>query len=54
MYDWLKEAKSADNQAFLMEILKLYDVLPVSVDLLKKNSCAKTIKSISKSTDDSE
>ena len=51
--DWLREAKSSDDLTFLTELLKLYQQLPVTVELLKKNSCAKTIKTISKSGDDS-
>ena len=51
---WLDEAKSMDNQAFLIELLKLYQQLPVTVDLLKKTSCAKTIKSFSKGSDESK
>ena len=51
---WLEEAKSAENQTFLIEVLKVYQQLPVTVDLLKKNSCAKTIKSFSKGNDESK
>ena len=52
--DWLQEAKSMESQTFLTELLKLYQTLPVTVDLLKKNSCAKTIKTLSKNSDKSE
>lgn len=48
---WLQEAKNADNTPFLMEILKVYSGMPVTVSLLKKTNCAKTIKQLSKSAE---
>ncbi len=52
---WLDEARKAeDNQTFVIDMLKVYQQMPVTVDLLKKNSCAKTIKSFSKDSDESE
>ncbi|XP_013400137.1 serine/threonine-protein phosphatase 1 regulatory subunit 10 [Lingula anatina] len=49
---WLQDAKADSSSAsFLMEILKVYQQMPVSVELLKKNNCAKTIKNLSKEED---
>ena len=51
--EWLQEIKNTteENSPVLIELLKVYQVLPVSVTLLKLNSCAKTIKTLSKSED---
>lgn len=46
---WLTDFKEIDNARLLTEIMKLYRELPVTVDLLKKNSAAKTIKQLGKS-----
>ncbi|XP_063422981.1 serine/threonine-protein phosphatase 1 regulatory subunit 10-like [Mytilus trossulus] len=46
---WLSDFKEIDNPQLLTEILKVYKDLPVTVDLLKKNSAAKTIKQLGKS-----
>lgn len=46
---WLTDFKEIDNTQLLTEIMKLYRELPVTVDLLKKNSAAKTIKQLGKS-----
>ena len=51
---WLEEAKTDSNEAFLTELLKVYMQIPITIDLLKKTGCAKTIKHISKSDDSSE
>ncbi|XP_074654485.1 serine/threonine-protein phosphatase 1 regulatory subunit 10-like [Tubulanus polymorphus] len=45
---WLNEAKEVDNYPILLEMLKLYQNLPISLTLLKANTCAKTIKLLSK------
>ena len=47
--DWLQLARADINDAFLRELLKVYSQIPITVNLLKQNSCAKTIKQISKS-----
>lgn len=49
---WLQDAKAEDNVPFLTELLKVYAQLPVTVDILKRNSCAKTIKQLGKLEDD--
>ena len=46
---WLTDFKELDNAQLLTEIMKLYRELPVTVELLKKNSAAKTIKQLGKS-----
>ncbi|KAL4218755.1 hypothetical protein ACF0H5_021342 [Mactra antiquata] len=46
---WLQETKDDDNYPFLVEILKVYHTLPVTVDILKTNNAAKTIKQLCKS-----
>ncbi|XP_064649015.1 serine/threonine-protein phosphatase 1 regulatory subunit 10-like isoform X2 [Lineus longissimus] len=48
---WLQDAKSDENTPFLLELLHLYQMMPVSkfsVELLKSNNCAKTIKGLCK------
>lgn len=45
----MTDFKEIDNAQLLTEIMKLYRELPVTVDLLKKNSAAKTIKQLGKS-----
>ncbi|KAK3087031.1 hypothetical protein FSP39_000676 [Pinctada imbricata] len=49
---WLQDCKEQENTAVLVEMLKVYQQMPVTVELLKKNSSAKTIKSFSKSEDE--
>ncbi|KAK3611012.1 hypothetical protein CHS0354_005443 [Potamilus streckersoni] len=49
---WLQESKDDENWPVLVEILKVYQNLPVSVDILKKNNAAKTIKQLCKSDND--
>ncbi|KAL5011869.1 hypothetical protein ScPMuIL_010420 [Solemya velum] len=49
MNDWLTESKEEENIAFMVELLKVYQQLPVTVDILKENSAAKTIKQLRKS-----
>ncbi|XP_045194339.2 serine/threonine-protein phosphatase 1 regulatory subunit 10-like isoform X2 [Mercenaria mercenaria] len=46
---WLQEAKETENYPLLVEILKVYQLLPITVDILKKNNAAKTIKQLCKS-----
>lgn len=48
---WLTDFKELNNPQLLTEIMKLYREMPVTVDLLKKNSAAKTIKQLSKSAE---
>ncbi|CAN7993412.1 unnamed protein product, partial [Ixodes hexagonus] len=45
---WLQEAKTADNRPFLVELLKLCQVLPMSLERLKENSSPKLIKGLTK------
>lgn len=54
MNQWLKEAKDEDNAPFLFDLLNVYKHMPVTVDLLKRNSCAKSIKQLVKKCDDEE
>lgn len=49
---WLSKAKETDNTPLMLELLKVYSQMPVTVDLLKQNACAKTIKQLSKADDD--
>ncbi|XP_064616876.1 serine/threonine-protein phosphatase 1 regulatory subunit 10-like [Liolophura sinensis] len=50
--NWLQEATESDNSPFLVELLKVYKQLPVTVEVMKQNNAAKTIKQISKSKDE--
>ena len=52
IYRWLDEAKGEYNIPFLLELLKVYQHLPVTIDLLKQNNCAKTIKQLGKIDDE--
>jgi hypothetical protein len=45
---WLQEAKDGENEAFLAELLRLYQMLPVTVDDLKKDNTARSIKGLTK------
>lgn len=47
--DWLQDVKEEENYPVLTELLKVYQSLPISVDILKTNSAAKTIKQLCKS-----
>lgn len=49
---WLLEGKEADNVEFLKDLLQVYQQLPVTVTILKQNSCAKTIKQLIKTSQD--
>ncbi|XP_075548409.1 serine/threonine-protein phosphatase 1 regulatory subunit 10-like isoform X2 [Dermacentor variabilis] len=49
---WLQEAKTAENMPFLCELLKLCQILPMSLERLKENSSPKLIKSLMKSSDE--
>jgi protein phosphatase 1 regulatory subunit 10 len=53
LHNWLQQCRSEDGNAFLCELLHLYKHLPVSVELLRQNSCAKDIKQLMKSSDES-
>lgn len=48
MYTWLKDAKEEDNHPFLLEMLHVYQNIPMTVEILKKNNTPKTIKSLAK------
>ena len=41
--------KEEENYPVLVEMLKVYQSLPVTVDILKTNNAAKTIKQLCKS-----
>ncbi|KAK2168012.1 hypothetical protein LSH36_21g02059 [Paralvinella palmiformis] len=49
---WLHEAKLENNIPLLTEILKVYNQLPVNLELLKQNNCAKTIKHLTRLDDE--
>lgn len=46
--NWLNMAKDANNHPFLLEILKLLERCPVTIDRLKQNNTAKLIKGMTK------
>ena len=48
MNDWLNKAKAEENSTFLFELLSTFQHLPVTIEILKKGNCAKTIKQLSK------
>lgn len=52
IHTWLQETKKSDNHPFLVELLKLYKTLPMTVERLKENSSAKIIKTLTKSGQD--
>lgn len=53
LHSWLLECKAQETTSiFLVELLKLYKQLPVTVELLRQNSCAKDIKQLAKSPDE--
>ncbi|XP_062611811.1 serine/threonine-protein phosphatase 1 regulatory subunit 10-like [Saccostrea cucullata] len=45
---WLQDCKESENYPVLVEMLKVFQQLPVTVELLKQNNSAKTIKAFSK------
>jgi len=53
LHNWLLHSRTSDCRSFLIELLKLYRQLPVTVELLRQNSCAKDIKQLSKSSNTS-
>ena len=52
LFVWLQEAKSDSNFAFLRELLLVYQGLPVTLEHLRSNTCAKMIKQLSKTDDE--
>lgn len=52
MNEWLHDARESENTPLLMEILRVYHTLPVTIDIMKKNDAAKTIKQLRKSEDE--
>lgn len=48
---WLDLAKKSENRPFLIEIIRLLERCPVSVERLKQNNTAKLVKSLSKDSD---
>ncbi|KAH8854441.1 Serine/threonine-protein phosphatase 1 regulatory subunit 10 [Schistosoma japonicum] len=51
---WLQEALKEDNYAFLLELLKVYLLLPVRLEQLTQNVCPKLINSLTKRCDHEE
>ncbi|CAL1269525.1 unnamed protein product [Larinioides sclopetarius] len=49
---WLDYAKSSSSPSFLIEMLKLCKLLPMTVNRLKENNTAKLIKSLTKHEND--
>ncbi|XP_055954086.1 serine/threonine-protein phosphatase 1 regulatory subunit 10-like isoform X2 [Argiope bruennichi] len=49
---WLDYAKSSSSASFLIEMLKLCKLLPMTVNRLKENNTAKLIKSLTKHEND--
>ena len=49
---WLTDAKSSDNIPVIMELIKVFKQLPVTIDILKKNNTAKLIKQMTKGEGD--
>lgn len=45
---WLQEALKEENYAFLLELLKVYLILPVRLEQLTQNVCPKLINSLTK------
>lgn len=45
---WLQYAKSSSSPSFLIEMLKLCKLLPMTLNRLKENNTAKLIKSLTK------
>ena len=54
LHGWLQEMRDEENSPLLMELLKVYQKLPVTIDLLKQNNAPKTIKQLSKTEDASK
>ncbi|KAI0228935.1 Serine/threonine-protein phosphatase 1 regulatory subunit 10 [Lamellibrachia satsuma] len=52
MFTWLQEAKTDNNFTFVRELLLVYQGLPVTLEHLKSNTCAKMIKQLSKTDDE--
>ena len=48
---WLNEGKDDENKEFLQDLLTVYGMLPVSVETLRQNNCARTIKQIAKTAE---
>ena len=51
---WLDLSRTDNNEPLLGEILEVYQNLPVTVSLLKKNGAAKTIKHLTKTDNESK
>lgn len=51
---WLQDAKEEENYPLIVELLKVYRLLPVTVEILKTNNAAKTIKQLVKSEREGE
>ena len=49
---WLVDAKASDNTPVIMELIKVFKQLPVTIDILKKNNTAKLIKQMTKGEGD--
>ena len=51
---WLQEAKDEDNFPLVVELLKVYKLMPVTIEILKTNNAAKTIKQLVKAENNGE
>uniref|UniRef100_T1IJS3 Serine/threonine-protein phosphatase 1 regulatory subunit 10 n=1 Tax=Strigamia maritima TaxID=126957 RepID=T1IJS3_STRMM len=45
---WLQDSKKTDNYPFMVELLELFKILPMTVERLKENNSAKLVKAFSK------
>ncbi|XP_030853294.1 serine/threonine-protein phosphatase 1 regulatory subunit 10 isoform X2 [Strongylocentrotus purpuratus] len=51
---WLQDAKTEEQNPVILELIKVFKELPVTIDILKKNNTAKIIKSFSKTEGEDE
>ncbi|XP_076343040.1 serine/threonine-protein phosphatase 1 regulatory subunit 10-like isoform X2 [Tachypleus tridentatus] len=49
---WIQDAKDTENYPFVLELLKLCHLLPMTVERLKENNTAKLVKSLTKSSNE--
>lgn len=52
IFQWLGDAIGAGNNPFIKEVLKLLIKCPISVDRLKESNAPRTIKGLSKDSED--
>lgn len=53
LFQWLGDAITTSNNPFIKEVLLLLIKCPISVDRLKESNAPRTIKGLSKDSDDS-